>query len=42
VDDLLEKNDGLSLVKYMGEAEGSDCRPGLILKDYEGVMCKYV
>ena len=39
VDEYIENNK-ISFVKYIGEPEGSDCRPGKILKDWEGVICK--
>ena len=41
VQDVVQANSSFELVQYIGEEKGSDCRPGLILKDYEGVICKY-
>lgn len=41
VQDVIKANSSFELVQYIGEGKGSDCRPGLILKDYEGVICKY-
>tara|TARA_A100001201_G_C4066689_1_gene194378 strand:- start:331 stop:924 length:594 start_codon:yes stop_codon:yes gene_type:complete len=41
VHDVIDRNDNFNIVEYIGEPKGSDCRPGLILTDYEGVICKY-
>ena len=32
-------NFNFEIVGYIGEPKGSDCRPGLILTDFEGVIC---
>jgi len=39
VDEYIE-NKKLEFIKFIGEPAGSDCRPGKILKDWEGVICK--
>ena len=41
VDDLLKENKNLSLVRYIGEPKGSDCRSGRKLIDWEGLILKY-
>jgi SAM-dependent methyltransferase len=41
VDDLVKENKNLSLVRYIGEPTGSDCRSGRKLLDWEGVILKY-
>ena len=41
IQDVIKANSLFKLVQYLGEGKGSDCRPGLILKDYEGVICSY-
>jgi len=42
IHDTINQNDNFSIVEYIGEPKGSDCRPGLILTDYEGVVCKFL
>ena len=42
ISDICANNLDFKIVKYIGEPIGSDCRPGLLLKDWEGVICKYV
>ena len=39
VDEYVE-NKKFEILKFIGEPEGSDCRPGKILKDWEGVICR--
>jgi len=34
------KDEKLIPVKYIGEKPGSDCRPGTLLQDWEGIICK--
>jgi len=34
------KNKKLIPVSYIGEKLGSDCRPGKLLQDWEGIICK--
>jgi len=41
ITDVSNANPNFNIVQYIGEPAGSDCRPGLILKDWEGVICKY-
>ena len=41
ITDLCNTNSNFNIVEYIGEPVGSDCRPGLILTDWEGVICKY-
>ena len=41
VDDLLKENTRLTKVKYIGEPNGSDCRSGRKLIDWEGLILKY-
>ena len=41
VDDVVEQEERFEVVKFIGEPKGSDCRPGKILKDHEGVICKF-
>jgi len=41
VDDLLKENKNLSLVRYIGEPKGSDCRSGRKLIDWEGLILMY-
>ena len=41
VNDTLTKNKQLTFLKWMGEPEGSDCRPGKVLSDWEGVVLSY-
>ena len=42
IQDTINQNDNFNIVEYIGEPKGSDCRPGLILTDYEGVVCKFL
>ena len=39
IDEYVESKK-LKFVKYIGEPAGSDCRPGKILKDWEGIICR--
>lgn len=39
VDEYIE-NKKLSFVKHIGESVGSDCRPGKLLQDWEGIICR--
>ena len=39
--DICDNNEDFKIIKFIGEEKGSDCRPGLLLKDWEGVICKY-
>ena len=41
IQDICNNNEDFEIVKYIGEEKGSDCRPGLLLTDWEGVICKY-
>ena len=41
VNDTLKENKQLTFLKWMGEPEGSDCRPGKVLSDWEGVVLSY-
>ena len=41
VDDVVKQEERFEVVKFIGEPKGSDCRPGKILKDHEGVICKF-
>lgn len=41
INDICAANENFNIVKYIGEPVGSDCRPGLLLKDWEGVICKF-
>ena len=41
ITDISNTNNDFNIIKYIGEGEGSNCRPGLLLKDWEGVICKY-
>lgn len=41
VDDLLKENTHLTKVGYIGEPNGSDCRSGRKLIDWEGLILKY-
>ena len=41
VNDTLKENKQLTFLKWMGEPEGSDCRPGKTLSDWEGVVLSY-
>mgnify|MGYP005813330565 CR=1 FL=1 len=36
------RDEKLIPVKYIGEKPGSDCRPGTLLQDWEGIICKSV
>jgi|TARA_R100001460_G_scaffold94015_1_gene136035 hypothetical protein len=40
--DICNNNDDFKVIRYVGEGKGSDCRRGLLLKDWEGIICKYV
>ena len=41
VDDVVKQEERFEVVKFIGEPKGSDCRPGKLLKDHEGVICKF-
>jgi hypothetical protein len=41
ITDICNENENFNIIEYIGEPIGSDCRPGLLLTDWEGVICKY-
>lgn len=41
INDICKINKNFNIIAHIGEPVGSDCRPGLILTDHEGVICKY-
>tara|TARA_R110001592_G_scaffold200507_1_gene449359 strand:- start:7 stop:597 length:591 start_codon:yes stop_codon:yes gene_type:complete len=41
IKDICDANENFNIIEFIGEPLGSDCRPGLLLKDWEGVICKY-
>lgn len=41
IQDICSNNEDFNIIQYIGEGKGSDCRPGLLLTDWEGVICKY-
>jgi SAM-dependent methyltransferase len=41
VKDTLKGSGQFTFLRYMGEPEGSECRPGKILTDWEGVVISY-
>ncbi len=41
VDQWINEVPGFDFIRFIGEGKGSDCRPGVLLKDEEGVICRY-
>jgi|TARA_B100001094_G_C18161923_1_gene789851 SAM-dependent methyltransferase len=41
VKESVKSNKNLSVFRHIGEPKGSDCRPGVLLKDWEGIILRY-
>ena len=41
VDEMLEENEHFNIMRYIGEPEGSECRVGKKLVDWEGIIIQY-